>query len=146
MLVSALSIPARHSRRKLCATLFDCRPRAETDPMEAQNEASQFHAYVLALADPRTHPRLPARGRMGGAGVWRCGRLPAAGASNRLVRFVAKPAGRGPRPLRDQAEHRRAAWLGRAGRPTPRDADAPRPFAAGSTEGAVRPGIRGTPV
>jgi Protein of unknown function (DUF2867) len=82
--------------------------------------------------EPRTHLRLPARGRLGAADAGRPGRLPPVGAAVCLGRPVAKLLPRRPHSLRDPVEARGAARLGRPGRrPRLQGAHAPRPAAGG---------------
>jgi hypothetical protein len=94
-----------------------------------------------------THPRLPARGRVGAAGAARPGRLPSAGAAGRLPGPVAEFLPPRPDVLRDPVGGRGAARLGRPGRrPRLQGADAPRPVAGRSARRPVRPGLRRAPL
>ena len=43
------------------------------------HEAAEYRAHVKAVADPRAHPRVPARGRLGPAHARRARRLPLSG-------------------------------------------------------------------
>src|SRR6266699_1269315 len=54
--------------------------------MEATHETPEHRAHLAALADPRAHPRLPARGRVGAGDARRPGRLPSASVVNLLRR------------------------------------------------------------
>src|SRR5918995_1831026 len=54
------------------------------------NEAPEHRAHLPAMADPRAHPRLPSLRRVGAADAGRSGRLPAAGAPDRLGRSVGR--------------------------------------------------------
>src|SRR5437016_14281822 len=111
--------------------------------MRSTNEAPEHGAHLSALANPRAHPRLPARGCVGAAGGRRPGRLPSAGAADRLVRPVAKFLLRRPHALRDPAEARGAPRLGRRRRrPRLQGPDATRAVAGGSARRPVRPGVR----
>src|SRR6266542_6754836 len=74
--------------------------------METANETPEHGAHLAALADPRAHPRLPARGRVGAGDARRPGRLPSAGAEDRLRRPVAKCVPRHPHALGDPVEDR----------------------------------------
>src|SRR5258706_9525068 len=104
--------------------------------------APEHRAHLPALAHPRAHGRLPARGRVGTADAGRPGRLPPAGA---VVGFARRPVAslrfpRRPRALGDPLEGRGTAWLGRPGRrPRPGAADAARPVAGGPARGPARP-------
>src|SRR5260221_13443821 len=104
--------------------------------------APGHRAHLPPLAHPRTHGRLPARGRVGTADAGRPGRLPSAGA---VVGLARRPGPslrllRRPRALGDPVEGRRAARLGRPGRrPRVGAADAARPVARGLSRGPPRP-------
>src|SRR4030095_3201144 len=111
------------------------------------NEAPEHCAHLPALADPRAHRRLPARGCVGAADAGRPGRLPSAGAAGGLARPVAKLLPRRPHALRDPVEGRGAARLGRPRRRARlQGADAPRPIAGGSARRPIRPGLRRAPL
>src|SRR2546428_561400 len=69
--------------------------------MSQWNEAPGQRAHLPALADPRAHPRLPARTRAGAADPGRAGRLSPAGAGVRLGRTRAKAL---PPPLLGAAD------------------------------------------
>src|SRR6266513_1474886 len=97
------------------------------------NEASEHRTQLPTVADPRAHPRLPARGRVGAADAGRPGRLPSTDATDRLVRPGAELLPRRPRAVRDPVEGRGAARVGHPGRGARlQGPDAPRPAAGGS--------------
>src|SRR5206468_6189943 len=73
------------------------------------NEAPERRPHLPALAHPRAHFRLPARGRMGAANAGRPGGLPSAGAAVCLGRPVAKLARRRAHALGAAVEDRGAA-------------------------------------
>src|SRR5208282_6678909 len=100
--------------------------------MEIAHEAPGHRAYFSAMADPRSHRRLPARGRMGPPDAGRPRRFPPAGTADGLGRSGARLLPHGPPALDDPMEARGAARLGRpARRPRPGAAHAPRPAAGG---------------
>src|SRR5215475_426638 len=114
------------------------------------NETPEHGAHLPVLANPRVHPRLQGRGRVGSAHPGRPRRLPPAGAEVLLRRRFAPRLPRLPRRSRalgDPMEARAAARLGRPGRwPRFPGADAPRPVASGPARRPVRPGSPRAPL
>src|SRR5208337_2631119 len=72
------------------------------------DEAPEQRAHFPALADPRAHARLSARGCLGAAGGRRPGRLSSAGTADCVGRPVAELLRRRSHALRDPVEDRRA--------------------------------------
>ena len=106
-------------------------------------ETPEHRAHVAALANPRAHPRLPARRRVGAAWDGRIGRVPTAGAGVCLRRPFARFLRPRTRALRDPLEARGAARLGRPGHgPGLQGADAPRPVADGPARRPTGSGVR----
>src|SRR5258708_5338434 len=77
-----------NARAELPQDASDC--SGATLPTDAAHGTPEHGAHLAAMADPRAHPRLSARGRVS-AGDARAvpGRLPSAGAGDRLRRPVA---------------------------------------------------------
>ena len=74
----------------------------------------EHRAHLPALADPRAHPRLPARGRVGAADAGRPGRLPAARAAVAALRRRRAAPPRRARCSRSAGSSARcSAWTGR---------------------------------
>src|SRR6266550_4285411 len=106
------------------------------------NEAAEGGAHGPALADPRAHPRLPARGCVGVADAGRPGRLPSAGAAVRFGPPVAEFARSRPHALGAAMEARGSARLGRPGRrPRLQGAHAARTTADRSVRRPTRTGV-----
>src|SRR5439155_20354940 len=111
------------------------------------HEAPGYRAHLPALADPRSHPGLPAGGRVGAADARRPRGLPSAGPADRLVRAGTEFLRRRPHALRDPVEARgRARPRPPAGRPGRQGAEPARPVAGGSARHNARLGLPRAPL
>jgi hypothetical protein len=104
------------------------------------NEAPALRPHRPPLADPRAHPGLPTRGRVGAAHAWWSGRLPAPRGHRGRRRRLRKSVASGSRALGRAQEARGAPRLGcREDRARLAGPDPPRPPARRSPGCAAGP-------